>query len=1411
MQQDGYRLKVPGVKIHRWLLIILMSCILMTPSGPVGAGDIRWNFLFTLQFLENHRDEIIQAIIKLLGSRQNVVMNSERYHRMIVMCPREEAQVQQNTVRKQPSFRESPKPAMCSLSVSSRAASPVFTGNRLSTQSLLFPTVPEPLTGMQLDDTREFLLETGLEFVSSHESQPDSLPLTRGRSEMRFFIERDFADEIDSETSSVATDGRSSGTPDVYGVSPLGRSPLRLTSMDTGQLYDQSEARRLARARRRTPLELDVRDDVDVDDSPAGWFIRDKVYDCKRLDLFNKGKFGSAYKEYAHRRCTQPTSPEPANRSADFAEVFMRVIDDPSVASGIVDRAYINDDLLCIVADEAGMFFELCVKFNRYKQLSLFRLSNDDYSAYDPTDQEQKEYEDRVDRFLEALESVAQSELFNECDQQLVDVPFYGKVLANCVGRGQCKVVLEFPELFPGLAFSWQRGHSRESAQLLDGLQGASLTVYEEIAKGLDPQSQALIDTDQIRKADHESIESTRMPSVYRSVPAADGSTTVVEIQHRIPPDHLAQTYITLALTQGLDFKVPIKIQHKNQVPSPALDDHYGAPAKSMDVMRIDELMSVPVREILYSIFESLIADLVQFTGTLEAFRSLKRIPVAIGVDSKLPNYRVSFYLGRGGSLRADLKNFDNEPPNLKIFKEGEPLYRGGPLYDSISKLFPGSRLQENFVDRVQKITEFRSLLVKLLAGLAADYLKYQQVVSFDFQWFIDRVNQDVQNQEVSEKPITWEEIDTYMQRSKKSHRAFRLYVWVCQLAASLLPGRFTMPPAYIPVDHEQKQWLDTIKQQYQNMVAGLILLNQFDELDRLLQVILNEQINLSLPQPVPSSQEMSWLSFYLSRMKAMQSVIGSRFSSWMGNVQQEVPELPALETVVDDFLHSSAASVESELFRGYQYYCNWAYLPVLNHAEHYWMHEWWQVWRWVRFRCGSASRHLEAPSMILAPGESAEGVAKMLQQAWKGTLQIIEFSAPQAAVGQLFGLSQDRVRALIHRLLNSGQIPTLEDAYRQLGSLQHWFDNNYPPSQAEPYTQLAQFSGFFLKDAIHIFEFVNGLLTGITIVGMRYDSSGNLVEYQEFIPQSRVDLSRYAPGRRRQGYYLFHNQASPFFVSGGDSWHSVGLPVAIPETTAEELDQMELPALLQIPDAQFHIDPDQLNHAANHDQPLLQKYIDYIKLLFLSSRFQMVGVAGDNACLFNAVAYALSKILNKPVTPAKVKTAIKRLLAKLKHKVQLNYGAISNDDPNVIEPYTPEEKFLLNFLGGQLDLLDAEINVEGVWNDYTMIILAANAFHTPVHFVAPPVTPITQAGHEQPNIMEVSPGQEPVQLQQLPHGPVVFFNGAVHWDVAVPLDGSPGRSLLESVFSQKLQQYGLAATLTFIQVHLSKGASHKQ
>ena len=108
------------------------------------------------------------------------------------------------------------------------------------------------------------------------------------------------------------------------------------------------------------------------------------------------------------------------------------------------------------------------------------------------------------------------------------------------------------------------------------------------------------------------------------------------------------------------------------------------------------------------------------------------------------------------------------------------------------------------------------------------------------------------------------------------------------------------------------------------------------------------------------------------------------------------------------------------------------------------------------------------------------------------------------------------------------------------------------------------------------------------------------------------------------------------------------------------------------------------------------------------------------------------------------------------------------------------------------------------------MIILAANAFHVPIHFVAPPVTPIIHVGYEHPNIMEVNPGAGTCSAAATAPWPCGVFNGAVHWDVAVPMDANPGGLLLETIFSQKLQQGGLVATLALIQAHMSKGASLK-
>ena len=107
----------------------------------------------------------------------------------------------------------------------------------------------------------------------------------------------------------------------------------------------------------------------------------------------------------------------------------------------------------------------------------------------------------------------------------------------------------------------------------------------------------------------------------------------------------------------------------------------------------VTEKMWFPIDMIMSQIMEEAIYQLVQFTRSLKNVRAMENIPISIGVDSKLHNYRVEFlyqpgFGGRDG-FDVSLKNFDNEPPNLKIFHGGEPMYRGGPLYDMISRVFP--------------------------------------------------------------------------------------------------------------------------------------------------------------------------------------------------------------------------------------------------------------------------------------------------------------------------------------------------------------------------------------------------------------------------------------------------------------------------------------------------------------------------------------------------------------------------------------------------------------------------------------------------------------------------------------------------------------------------------------------------
>ena len=396
----------------------------------------------------------------------------------------------------------------------------------------------------------------------------------------------------------------------------------------------------------------------------------------------------------------------------------------------------------------------------------------------------EKQFEQDVDTFLYAFEQVARPARYNEADTHSIYVPGYSQpVVASCIGRGQCKAVIEFQGVFQGLAFSWYRGHTLESAQLMVGIQGASLAAYEEIAAG--------VGVDQIEKPSLHSTRSTRAPSEYRIIPSIDGTWTVVEIQHRIAPENLAQTYLKLALTKpsGYKVRIPVKIRVVvNDLPGPETDDDtYGFPRGRLTKV-VTESMAFPIQKIMYRIIEEAICQLVLFTRSLEGVRSLDNIPISIGIDSKLHNYRVDFFLNssahRSDEFGVTLKNFDNEPPNLKILRDGEPMYQGGPLYDMISEVFPDSHLQDEFVNRIQKVTQFRKLLIKLLGSIAADYYKYQDEIQIEFQWFLDVVNSEIKHQNIDETPVQWQEVKDYILNSQRSHKAFRLYLWACQLAA---------------------------------------------------------------------------------------------------------------------------------------------------------------------------------------------------------------------------------------------------------------------------------------------------------------------------------------------------------------------------------------------------------------------------------------------------------------------------------------------------------------------------------------------------------------------------------------------------------------------------------------------------
>ena len=340
-------------------------------SVPAVAGDMPWNFLFTLSFLSEHRSEIIDAITRLIDYQPDALLNSLSYHRMLVMRPRE-FPVQ---LRLKPTAPEAFRPygAIATQSQSMCPSPDTWSGIYGSSDSGIRLTdlsgyggFSDNVGDMEIDD------------IFGEDVQVFGSPLPARRKnlvkygQLSFFIEEEALDQEDEQLSSH------SGTPGsahALDLSPLPRSPARFTSTDTGLLYEHRQNNQYCRKNSQFTGEEMGRSEPSM--SRQGWFIRNRVVPCDNLSLFNDSRFGEPYRKYANHCLRYPSQLEPSDRSADFAEVFIRVMDlsEEALQETKADQAYINDDLLCIVSSDYVREYEFCIKFRRYEPLSLYHLA----------------------------------------------------------------------------------------------------------------------------------------------------------------------------------------------------------------------------------------------------------------------------------------------------------------------------------------------------------------------------------------------------------------------------------------------------------------------------------------------------------------------------------------------------------------------------------------------------------------------------------------------------------------------------------------------------------------------------------------------------------------------------------------------------------------------------------------------------------------------------------------------------------------------------------------------------------------------------------------------------------------------------------------------------------------------------
>lgn len=1268
----------------------------------------QWGVLGSMSYLLENWEAFVQAIIRLRAAEPGSIQLDQGPYRMIVMTPRVVPKKRKPSV---PSFG--------------------------------WPV--SPMRKLGLEEVNEFLVFPDSSAVMEMEGVGTAMGIARPSH--LFFI---LMNTLNPVALTEVKEQSSSRTPSSSGTSPVGLSRLSTSPVSVDWKVSSPDF--------KTRLDMVVEQSSRRKRSfskakgPRGWFVGNDISQCNEGELGTSDRFGKPYIEFLQRHTTPHFSREPEERGEDFAEVYLRVTADKPE-----HMTYINDRKLCHARkdESTGLYFEFCIAFKGSTDLSLEYLSQGRYLAIEDVSEGRNVIlrEREVESLLTAYEKVAQPELMNQADTISVDIPGFGSQRIDCIGRGQCKAVITFPALTPGLVFTRYPGYTSEGAHLVIGLQQANIPVYEELAAAPNPHSGSPHSARDIETPAFHQKLSTRCPSVYKRIPGQDGKVTVVEIQHHIPERQLASYYIQQAALRGLDEQVTIPLSDKGY-----WDDDKGV------MVEADKFALVSFREVLKRIMEDLVTQVCQFDENLRGYRALQNMPVSIGMDSKIQNFRVDFHRMRD-TIVAYLKNFDNEPPNLSLFDAGVPLYRGGPVFDMISELFQDSSLQDNYIKRVYGLTEFRKLFVKMLASIDAEITSVeastQRPSRVNLQYFIDEMNRQLSLHGSSlVHPVSVEDVKAYRTASQESHKSFRLYVWACQLASSLLPEKYTMPAAFIPVNHSQKDWLQRIKGVYSVPVTALVIMEEFQLLDQYFKNLL-DKANPIRPE----------LSAKLERFHLLGQVSGEQFEQHVALGQtraarqliEDVLELPG-----KDFERLRSHHVEgSELLSTFYDESTGQVFASARERDIY------------QQRCLQQHLFCRPPEVMT---ESPRTLERAMPLGRKGLLGLLEgrigevMSAQvghsaQEAMSGILGLPIERIRILIRRLMRDTELA--QTGNQQLSQLLQPLDEWLGGMRAEyPQAMMAFFSGLFLNQRLCVLEQVDGYLKGGWLLGVWNQSDGGLGLDAHYVAADLL-LNQLSGSDLESCTLLVHEHSTQ---SRQDEWYEVIRTSGSMEIEDEGIEDVGPASEILQSLASDRLTDEELravNTPALTDFTLL--YVQLLDALLVGAGLIPFGVPHDNHCLYHAIARYLSRKLGRSITMEEVKHRIRVLLLSLRLKKQLNI------------PMTEQEKMLVAWFGPMLPQLLNELNTPGLWNDQFMIHLAAHAFNQPIVFLTPTFNPMFLVEHAEPQVNLAQPGAEPQVLAELPPGDVIFFNGLPHWDVAEQaVQAMPQTNLLDLIQLQR-------------------------